>query len=75
MFTTIDVVEFGFGDTVVDVDAWADEFLFGVEFVETGDTGGGLFGDAAEVGGEFAEEVFVFLEAVADCLEQIVLIL
>lgn len=46
MFASVNVVELGLGDTVVDVDAGTEEFFLGVEFVKSGDTGGGFFGDS-----------------------------
>lgn len=65
----VEVVEFGFGDGVVDVDGGEEEAAFGVHLVEAMDSGGGFFGDAFDFrhpavedaglfGGDFFEEGF-----------------
>lgn len=75
MFATVNVVELGLGDAVVDVDAWAKEFPFGLEFVKSSNTSGGLFGNTSQVLGKFAEEVLVLSETVVNGLEQPVFVL
>lgn len=74
MFTTVNIVELGLGNAVVDVDAWAEEFSFGLEFVKSSNTSGGFFGNTSQVLCKFAEEVLVLSETVVDGLEQPVLV-
>jgi hypothetical protein len=74
VLASVNVVKLGLGDTVVDVDAGTEEFFLRVKLVKSGDTGGGFFGDSFQVFGEFAEEVFVLLEAVVDGFEEVVLV-
>lgn len=74
MFATIDVVEFGLGDRVVNVDAGAEQLVFFFEFVETSNSSSGLFGDTLKVFGEFAEVVFILGKIFVDCFVQPVFI-
>jgi len=63
----VDVIKFGFGNRVVDVDGREKQFLLIHHLVKTMDTGGGLFGNSLDVGDDFVEEARLFLE---DSLEE-----
>lgn len=66
MTTSVDIVELGFGDGVVDVDGWAEELVLLSHVVETQDTGGGLLRDTDELVSNVAPFARVALEALAD---------
>jgi len=66
---TVDVVEFGFGDRVVDVDSGEQQSASLCHLVQSVDTGGGFFRDTNAFGGEGSPFVRVDLEHVSDELE------
>lgn len=70
MFATVNVIELGLGNAVVNVDAWAEQFSFALKFVKSSNTGGGFLGNTSQVLGKFAEEVLVLSETVVDRFEQ-----
>jgi len=53
---TVQVIELGFGDGVVDIDSWDLQHVLGEHLVQVVDTGGGFFGDTLDSG----EELWVF---------------
>lgn len=55
MSTSVDVVEFGFGDGIVNVDGGEGEFFFFGELVKSVDSGGGFFGTSVVVFGHGSE--------------------
>jgi hypothetical protein len=64
---TIDIIEFGFGDTVVDVNGSCQEFAFLGHDLKSVDTGGGLFRHSNQLGGDFGPFLGVFvLDGVLD---------
>ena len=52
---TVDVVELGLGDRVVDVDGGEEELAITVQLVETGNTSGGLLRDTLDLGNNLVE--------------------
>mmetsp|Transcript_14753 Transcript_14753/g.12570 ORF Transcript_14753/g.12570 Transcript_14753/m.12570 type:complete len:401 (-) Transcript_14753:92-1294(-) len=71
---TILVVEFGLGDRVIDVDAWAWEFSGLFKIVKSVDTCGGFLRDTGEFSGQFSESLGVFGDNFLEELEESLLI-
>lgn len=74
VFASVNVVELGFSNAVVDVDDWAEDSSFTFQLVESGDTSSGLFRDTLQVFGELGEEFLIFFKTVVDGLEEIVFV-
>lgn len=74
VFASVNVVEFGLGDAVVNVDEGTNQFSLWFQFVKSGNTGCGFFGNSFKVFGEFAEEFRVGSKTVVDGFEKIVFI-
>ena len=66
----VEVVEFRFGDAVVDVDRREQQAAFLGHLIEPVHAGGGLFGDAAHFLGELAVPAGLFLDPLLDGGEQ-----
>ena len=74
MFATINVIEFGFSDRVIDIDARAEQLVFLFEFVKTSNSSSSFFGDTLKVFREFAEVMFILRKIFIDCFVQPVFI-
>jgi hypothetical protein len=40
VLATIDVIEFGFSNAIIDVNGWEEEFVFSLKFIKTRNTSG-----------------------------------
>ena len=69
MAAAVEIVEFAFGDAVVDVDGGEEKRAGFVHVVETVNAGGGLFGDALHFGGDFVPALGVLLVALGEQLQ------
>jgi hypothetical protein len=63
---TVEVVELRLGDRVVDVDAGEQQLALLGHVVEAVHAGGGLLGDALDLGGQLGEAALVGLEALVE---------
>jgi hypothetical protein len=72
---SINVVEFGLGHGVIDIDARTKKSTFLFQLVKAVHTSGGLFGDTLEVFGEFGEGVGIIGQGQVNHLVQLLFVL
>lgn len=67
MSASIVVIEFAFGNRIIDIDAGTEQFLLVLQLVESHDSGGGFFRNTYQIFYEFFETVgAIFLDGGID---------
>ena len=74
MFASVNVVKFRLSNAVINVDEGTYQFSFSLKLVKSGNSGGCFLRNTPQIFGKFAEKIFVFLKAIINSLEKIVLI-
>jgi hypothetical protein len=60
MFTSINIVEFGFSDWIIYINGWEWKSSFTFEFIKSVDSCCSFFRDTNEIFWNFCEELIVF---------------